>query len=62
MKLTLFINLDNDAFKENTAQETKRILKDLTNRLDYYSFTSLPHKIILKDLNGNPVGTVTIEN
>ena len=57
MKFTLQINLDNDAFKEDSSYEVARILKRLGDRLiDFPELTSHQHPGSLHDKNGNRVG------
>lgn len=59
MYFSLFINLNNDAFKEDPTIEVKRILKELNDHLNHDSFNH-SNDFNLKDLNGNPVGTCEI--
>lgn len=53
--LKIEINLDNDAFSGNSAQETARILQDYADQLE--NLCQVPReKMILRDINGNTVG------
>ena len=57
MKFTLQMNLDNDAFKENSAYEVARILNRLGTRLiDHPDLTTQSSPGSLHDKNGNRVG------
>jgi len=57
MKVTLKINLDNDAFVDNRTKEIKRILLDIIDRID-----NIDDIIFLRDINGNSVGKFEIKN
>ena len=53
MKFSVIIDCDNAAFEDNTG-ELVRILRDLTNYIDYHD--SIPLEKVLMDINGNKVG------
>lgn len=55
MKFVLTIDCDNDAFREDTATEIRRILsEELLPRLDAVGHLNL------HDINGNRVGVATL--
>ena len=57
MKIRIEINCDNAAFEDDPATEVERILKNLTGKLRLPGMEDLP----LMDINGNKVGTLTVE-
>ena len=57
MKLVISINLDNDAFQPDPAQEISRILMLLAAR-----FNVAPWPESIMDKNGNNVGGIVVED
>ena len=55
MKVTITINMNNDAFQNREHYELARILNELAYRIDR-EFIESGHPV--KDLNGNQVGSV----
>ena len=56
MKLTIEIEMDNDAFESNgNGAEAARILKDLWDDIDCFDLSDGDGGI-LRDINGNKVG------
>lgn len=55
-KVTLEIDLGNEAFQDDPGWEVARILKAQAIRLEQGSMSTLPGTMILRDHNGNPVG------
>lgn len=56
------INTDNAAFCDDPS-ETSRILDNLAcdlKHFDTWNISNLPHKITLRDINGNTVGECKI--
>lgn len=58
MKINIKINLDNDAFAGNTSAEVNRILDVCKDRIENIYFSN----ITLKDINGNIVGNMIMED
>ena len=61
--LSIMIDLNNDAFAEDREAEIGRILYDLSHLLvyRYESAESFAlHPLILRDVNGNSVGSVAV--
>ena len=59
MNIKITINTDNAAFKDNPTGEVCRILRDLADRADDYGIENTER---LRDINGNTVGKVTVED
>ena len=57
MKYYLKLYLENDAFAEGAGPEVARILRELAERVEGYSFTNAPTRFPVRDINGNRVGT-----
>lgn len=55
MKFKIEIDLDNDAFQENSNLELARILGEIIFNLKKYNYTT-----VIKDLNGNTVGNAVL--
>ena len=58
MTAKLTIKMDNAAFEEDAAGELSRILLDLSDSVNYGSWSD-PY--IIRDINGNKVGELVIE-
>ena len=58
MDLTIKINLDNAAFENDFTPELERIFDDLNARLPY--LTTQANWLIIRDINGNNVGELTL--
>ena len=58
MKAKMTIEMDNAAFAEDAAVELSRILSDLSDSVNYGSWSD-PY--IIRDINGNKVGELVIE-
>lgn len=56
----LEIELDNDAFLDNKIEEIKRILCQAMRKLENTDKTENTFRL-LRDINGNSVGTMRIE-
>lgn len=59
MKLNIEINLDNDAFTDNTGEEVTRILRRLIKNFELSKLEN-EYLINLRDINGNTVGYAKI--
>jgi hypothetical protein len=56
-ELTLGMKLDNAAFEEEPGYEVSRILRELADKIEQ---RGLEDGMILRDVNGNRVGTVAV--
>ncbi len=59
--LNLTIHTNNDAFNESRNDEVARILEDTARRLRHEAY-SFGNAIVLRDINGNTVGTAAFED
>lgn len=57
-RLTITLDLENDAFAEDRAEEVYRILKDYVGLIGFLGAIEERH---LLDINGNVVGEVTLD-
>jgi hypothetical protein len=58
MTAKIIIKMDNAAFEEDAAGELSRILSDLSDRVNYGSWSD-PY--IIRDISGNKVGKLIVE-
>ena len=56
-KITITINTENAAFDDCPEEEVKRILHELAYSIDNSGLTEKK----IRDINGNTVGSITIE-
>ena len=56
MRYFLELDLDNAAFEDNPGLEVARILREVADRVDGYSFRNPRTVSPLRDINGNRVG------
>lgn len=61
MKAIIEIDMDNAAFEDCANQELQRILEGVVEGLDEFGETFYQSKGILRDTNGNTVGTFRVE-
>ncbi|MEN6304888.1 MAG: hypothetical protein ABFD96_19310 [Armatimonadia bacterium] len=57
MTFNLNLNTDNAAFEDNEGAETARILRALADRLENSAFDDYNGMWLLRDSNGNAVGS-----
>lgn len=60
MKATITIQMDNDAFTWNPAEELARILRELAARVTDNTILA-GTEMIARDINGNRVGSLVVE-
>lgn len=53
---TLRVEMDNDAFAKNPGLELARILREIADRVDGYSFQHPTTFFPIRDANGNKCG------
>lgn len=62
MKITIEINCDNAAFEDDAGGEIARILNSIASEAqEFYHPTNNRMCPVVRDINGNKVGTVTVE-
>lgn len=58
--INITIKTDNAAFEYNAGAEFTRILRDLAYRIDNGDFEADFHSAIIRDVNGNSCGTLSV--
>ena len=61
MRFVLTIDMDNAAFEEVPSVEVARILRDVAERIEYHPNFSPGHSQPVHDINGNLVGSFSVE-